>query len=289
MVTTLSIVWPVCQLFWIAFRIFLAPSGASRYLHTVPSSNTAVTGAALQCDLGSKGAQRGSGRVGGVRPVTGGVGEAVGDTGSGGPRGSGCSHGGREATGQPERRTRVLMQRSTGRGEAMSSTFPLQVSLYLAHKRPQWLLLTSPCPHPSSSSPGMTSARLTHMAPQAGLAATVTTKHRAWLFLRIKRKVWWDWIILCCKKYINAILDSAARMNLVAGTELSPHCKRASADLIGGNGVARACTRVEYDLKRLLLLIMCSDRVWWDHIPEAHMTYIQHFLKKRKNCSVVVL
>ena len=128
----------------------------------------------------------------GVRPMTGGAGEAVGDTGSGGPRGSSCSHRGRETTGQPERRTRFLMRRSTGQGEATSSTFPLPVSLYLAHKRPQWLLLTSPCPHPSSSSPGMTSAQLMHIAPQAGVAATVTTKHHAWLFLRTKRKAWWD-------------------------------------------------------------------------------------------------
>lgn len=37
-------------------------------------------------------------------------------------------------------------------------------------------------------------------------------------------------MILCCKKYINATLDSAARMSLVLGTKLSPHCKWASAD-----------------------------------------------------------
>lgn len=50
-------------------------------------------------------------------------------------------------------------------------------------------------------------------------------------------------------------------MNLVVGTKPRPHCKWASADLTEGNGVALACTRVEYDLKRLLLLITCSDRV----------------------------
>lgn len=47
-------------------------------------------------------------------------------------------------------------------GGSMSSAFPLQVSPYLAHTRPQWLFLMSPCPHPSSSSHGMTSTQLTH-------------------------------------------------------------------------------------------------------------------------------
>lgn len=84
------------------------------------------------------------------------------------------------------------MWRSTEQGETMSSTFRLQVSRYLAHKRPQRLLLTSLCPHPSSYSPSMTSAQLTHIATRAGVAATVTTEHCAWLFLRTKRKVWWD-------------------------------------------------------------------------------------------------
>jgi len=49
-----------------------------------------------------------------------------------------------------------------------------------------------------------------HKAPQAGVAAKVTTKGCTWLFLRTKRKVWQDLIILCCKKYINEILDSVA-------------------------------------------------------------------------------
>lgn len=91
--------------------ILLAPSGASRYLHMVLSSNTAVA-ADLQCDLGAD-VPEGQGQ-----PSAGGVGQAAGDTGSGGHRGSGCSHQGRETIGQPERKTGFLMQRSTGQGGA---------------------------------------------------------------------------------------------------------------------------------------------------------------------------
>lgn len=69
-------------------------------------------------------------------------------------------------------------------------------------------------------------------------------------------------MILCRKKHINATLDSAARMSLVLGTKLSPHCNWASADL---SGVALAGTRVEYDLKYLLLLIMCYNSVMGPH------------------------
>lgn len=105
------------------------------------------------------GRQRHMGVVGGlvVSPRTGGAGDAAGDASSGGPRGFSCSQQERGATGQPERRTRALAETRRTWG-SMSSTFPLQFSLYLAHKRPQRLLLTSPCPHPPSSSPGTTSA-----------------------------------------------------------------------------------------------------------------------------------
>lgn len=80
----------------------------------VLSSHTAVA-AGLQCDLGSRCARGAAGRG---QPGAEGAGEAAGDIGSGGPRGSGCSNQERETTGQPERRTRFLMQRSTGQGEA---------------------------------------------------------------------------------------------------------------------------------------------------------------------------
>lgn len=74
-------------------------------------------------------------------------------------------------------------------------------------------------------------------------------------------------MILCCKMYINATLDSADRMSLVRGTKLSPHCKWASADL---NGVAPVGTGVEYDLKYLLLLIMCNNSVMGPHPRSTH-------------------
>lgn len=78
-------------------------------------------------------------------------------------------------------------------------------------------------------------------------------------------------MILCCRKYTNATLDSAAKMSLVVGTKLSPHCKWASADL---NGVAPAGTGVEYDLKYLLLLIMGNNSVMGPYPRSTHDLHI---------------
>lgn len=158
MVTILSILWPLWQLFCqINIWLLLAPSGASRYLHMVLSSPTAVA-AGLQCDLGSRCARGAAGR--------------------GQPSwrcGRGCRGHWRwwpqglwllqprernhRAAREEDKVSHAEIHRAGG---SMSSAFPLRVSPYLAHTRPQWLFLISPCPHPSSSSHGMMSTQLMH-------------------------------------------------------------------------------------------------------------------------------